>query len=90
MRHQFGVVLDILGEQSRIISRECRHHQKAGRIIAAGLTKEVAFEPVAGSINDSIDDAYRSKYGGSPYLKPMIGAGARAATIKIIPRDTNS
>jgi hypothetical protein len=24
MRHQFGVVLDILGEQSRIISRECR------------------------------------------------------------------
>ena len=63
--------------------------QKAGRIIAAGMTKEVAFEPVNGSINDSIDDAYRSKYGGSPYLKPMIGAGARAATVRIIPRDTN-
>jgi hypothetical protein len=42
--------------------------QKAGRIIAAGLTKEVSFEPVEGPINDSIDDAYRSKYGGSPYL----------------------
>jgi len=64
-------------------------HQKAGRIIAAGMTKEVSFEPVAGQINDSIDDAYRSKYGGSPYLKPMIDARARAATIKVTPRDTN-
>ena len=40
--------------------------QKAGRIIAAGLTKEVSFETVEGPINDSIDDAYRSKYGGNP------------------------
>jgi hypothetical protein len=63
--------------------------QKAGRVIAAGITKEVAFEPVSGSINDSIDDAYRSKYGGSPYLKPMIGAHARAATVKVMPRDAN-
>lgn len=63
--------------------------QKAGRIIAAGMTKEVAFEPVNGSLNDSIDDAYGSKYGGSPYLKPMIGAPARAATVRIMPRDAN-
>ncbi len=63
--------------------------QKAGRIIAAGLTKEVSFEPVEGPINDSIDDAYRSKYGGSPYLKPMIGAHARAATVKIMPIEVN-
>jgi len=63
--------------------------QKAGRIIAAGMTKEVSFEPVEGPINDSIDDAYRSKYGGSPYLKPMIAAHARAATVKIMPRDAN-
>ena len=61
--------------------------QKAGRIIAAGLTKEVSFEPVEGPINDSIDDAYRSKYGGSLYLKPMIGAGA--ATVKIMPIEVN-
>jgi hypothetical protein len=27
--------------------------QKTGRIIAAGMTKEVAFEPVEGPINDS-------------------------------------
>jgi hypothetical protein len=63
--------------------------QKAGRIIAAGMTKEVSFEPVEGPINDSIDGAYRSKYGDSPYLKPMIGARARAATIKIIARDAD-
>jgi hypothetical protein len=61
--------------------------QQAGRIIAVGVTKEVSFEPVEGPINESIDDAYRSKYGGSPYLKPMIGARARAATVKITPRD---
>src|SRR2546423_8243207 len=36
--------------------------QKAGRIIAAGMTKEVSFEPVEGPINDRIDDAYRAKY----------------------------
>ena len=49
--------------------------QKAGRIIAAGLTMEVIFEPVDGSINDRIDEAYRAKYQESPYLNPMIGAG---------------
>ena len=59
--------------------------QKSGRITAAGMTKEVAFEPVGGSINDSIDDAYRAKYASSPYLKPMIGTRARAATVKVMP-----
>jgi len=63
--------------------------QKAGRIIAAGMTKEVSFEPVEGPINESIDDAYRAKYGGSPYLRPMIAARARAATVRIMPRDTD-
>ena len=31
--------------------------QKAGRITAAGMTKDVVFEPVDGSLNDRIDDA---------------------------------
>jgi hypothetical protein len=61
--------------------------QKAGRITAAGATKEVAFEPAEGSINDAIDDAYREKYRGSPYLDPMIGPRARGATVRIIPRE---
>jgi hypothetical protein len=36
--------------------------QKTGRITAAGMTKDVAFEPVSGPINDRVDDVYRSKY----------------------------
>jgi hypothetical protein len=59
--------------------------QKAGRIIAAGMRKEVAFEAVEGPINDRIDEAYRAKYQGSPYLRPMIGARARSATVKVMP-----
>jgi len=64
--------------------------QKAGRIIAAGMTKEVSFEPISGPINDRIDDAYRSKYSKSEYLSPMIGARARAATVRIMPRTTHA
>jgi hypothetical protein len=60
--------------------------QKAGRITAAGMTKEVAFAPVAGAINAQIDDAYREKYSSSPYLADMISARARAATVKVTPR----
>ena len=63
--------------------------QKLGRIIAAGMTKEVSFEVVDGQLNDRIDDAYRAKYKGSPYLDPMIGERARSATIRIAPRDSN-
>ena len=60
--------------------------QKAGRITAAGMTKDVTFEAVNGPLNDRIDEAYRAKYRASPYLNPMIGPGARAATVKVIPR----
>src|SRR5437879_1514811 len=60
--------------------------QKAGRITAAGIMKEVFFEPVGGAINDSIDGAYKAKYKGSEYLSPMIGKRARSATVKIAPR----
>ena len=60
--------------------------QKAGRIAAAGMTKEVTFEPIDGAINDRIDEAYRAKYRGSRYLDPMIGARARSATVKVAPR----
>jgi len=75
--------------------RNSRWHQaaireKAGRIIAAGMTREAAFEAVDGSINDRIDDAYRTKYTGSPYLQPMISERARAATVRVIPRDVKS
>jgi hypothetical protein len=64
--------------------------QKAGRIKAAGMMKDVTFEPVEGPINERIDDAYRAKYRGSPYLSPMIAAGARAATVRVMPRDRSA
>lgn len=38
------------------------------------------------ALNHRIDEAYRAKYKGSPYLAPMVGKQARAATIKITPR----
>jgi len=63
--------------------------QKAGRITATGMRKEVTFEPVEGHINDRIDEAYRAKYRGSRYLNRMIGACARSATVKIMPRETH-
>ena len=62
--------------------------QRAGRTIAAGMTKEVTFEPVDEPVNDRIDDAYRAKYRGNAYLSPTIGAPARSATVKIMPRET--
>jgi len=52
------------------------------------MTKEVFFEPVSGQINDRIDDARRAKYKGSPYLKPMMGERARAATVRVAPSET--
>jgi hypothetical protein len=84
--------VDLVGKNSRWYQAAVR--QKAGRIKAAGMTKEVTFEPVDGPandhINDRIDGAYKAKYSRSPYLKPMIGARARAATIRVIPRNTKA
>jgi hypothetical protein len=75
------------GQNSRWYRAAVR--QRAGRITAAGMTREVTLEPVDGPINDRVDDAYRAKYQGSPYLSPMIGARARSATVKVMPRETN-
>ena len=52
------------GQNSRWYQAALR--QKAGRITAAGMTKEVAFEAVNGPIQDRIDEAYRQKYAKSP------------------------
>ena len=76
------------GQKSRWYRAAAR--QKAGRITAADMTKEVTFEPVDGPINDLVDDAYRAKYRGSRYLNSMIGARARAATVKVRPRETDA
>jgi hypothetical protein len=69
------------GQSSRWYKAAMR--QKAGRIIAAGLTRDVSFEPAKDAVTDRSDDAYRSKYGRSSYLAAMMGARARAATVQI-------
>jgi hypothetical protein len=65
---------------------QAAQRQKAGQITAAGATRDVAFEPADGVVGSRIDDAYKAKYRGSPYLAAMIGDRARGATIRIKPR----
>ncbi|MGA8939379.1 MAG: DUF2255 family protein, partial [Acidobacteriaceae bacterium] len=55
--------------------------QRAGRITISGLTKEVTFADAANVSQAAIDAAYREKYSDSPYLAPMVGERARAATV---------
>ena len=66
-------------------STQVRH---AGRIWAGGIEKDVALEPGEPRLNDQIDAAYRTKYGrhDAQYVDPMVTEGARATTIKLIPR----
>jgi hypothetical protein len=71
------------GKDSRWYKAAIR--QKAGRISAAGATKDVTFEPADESMNGRVDDAYRAKYASRPYLAPMIAPRARAATVRICP-----
>jgi hypothetical protein len=71
------------GKNSRWYQAALR--QKAGRIITAGITKDVAFKPIDNAFNDRIDEAYRAKYQDSRYLDPMIGSRARSATVEITP-----
>ncbi|TPI26581.1 DUF2255 family protein [Mesorhizobium sp. B3-2-1] len=60
--------------------------QEAGRITAGGSTHEVALELVDDQgITPRINEAYRRKYAGSPYLTHMIGSRAQSATVRIVP-----
>ncbi|MCO5241915.1 MAG: DUF2255 family protein [Chitinophagaceae bacterium] len=62
--------------------------QKAGRIHAAGMVKDVAFEVVENdaTLDNKIDEAYKAKYSNSPYLSPMISNRAQKATVRIVPK----
>lgn len=63
----------------------------AGRIRAGDIEREViVFEDPDPGINNQIDDAYRAKYGHSSYFPPMISAGARATTLKLVPHDSRN
>lgn len=70
------------GKQSRWYQSVVQ--QKAGRIHAAGMVKEVKFETVEDAIlNERIDLAYNEKYSKSPYLPQMVSQRAKAATVRI-------
>jgi hypothetical protein len=73
------------GQKSRWYQAALR--QKTARITAAGITQDVAFEPVDGAILERIDNAYKAKYKGSEYLGAMIAARARSATVNVVPRE---
>lgn len=59
-----------------------------GQIKADGVVKDVDFvEEANAEINDQVDSAYLTKYSRYPtYVAPMVTPGARAATIKLVPR----
>ena len=59
-----------------------------GQIQAGGIEKDVAFVNADHGLDDAIDRAYRTKYGhyDARYVDPMVGAEARATTIKLVPR----
>jgi hypothetical protein len=61
-----------------------------GRIWAGGVEKDVTFvEETDPGRHDQIDAAYRTKYRGygARYIDPMVAPEARAATIKLVPRE---
>ena len=72
------------GTQSRWYTAALAHPE--GRIHADGHVFDVTFAPADAALADRIDDAYTAKYTGSPYLPPMLNAGARSAGIRIRPR----
>lgn len=59
-----------------------------GHIQAGGVDKDVTFVEVdADGLDDQIDAAYRTKYRSlAQYVPPIVTPGARAATIKLLPR----
>ena len=68
---------------------QARHE---GHVRAGGVEKDVTFvEESDPSINDQIDDAYATKYRRyASIAKSMMTPAVRAATIKLVPRRTNS
>ncbi len=60
-----------------------------GHIQAGGVDKDVSFvEEPDPALNEQIDAAYRTKYRryGENIVGSIVSAGARAATIKLVPR----
>lgn len=64
------------------------HVRHEGHIQAGGIDKDVNFEDAEPDLNDPIDAVYRTKYHryGARIVGTIVTNEARAATIKLIPR----
>lgn len=75
------------GRESAWFRGVLRRH--AGSIRAGGVEKRVTFEevPEVETVNDAIDEAYKTKYATMPqqYVEPMYAPLARSATLRISP-----
>jgi hypothetical protein len=59
-----------------------------GRIRAAGLTRDIAFQEPDDADHAAIDHAYQTKHAryASSYVEPMVSPDATAATLRLVPR----
>jgi hypothetical protein len=67
------------------LATQVRHE---GHIRAGGVDKDVTFADADPDLDDQIDAAYRDKYRryGPSIIGGVVNPGARAATIKLVPR----
>jgi hypothetical protein len=56
-----------------------------GRIRAGGIERDVTFEQIWAVEPSEIDDAYRTKYGRSPYVDAMVNPDAASTTLRLAP-----
>jgi hypothetical protein len=56
------------------------------RLRAAGAERDVVLEDANGIEAATIDEAYRAKYGRSPYVDTMVAAAAATTTMQVCPR----
>ena len=66
--------------------RRARRHG-TGAVVVTGRRHEVRFTPAdEPDLNGRIDEAYRAKYGRSPYAAAMTRPPATATTLRLDPR----
>ena len=56
-----------------------------GSVAAAGREVAVAIEPADPDLQELVDDAYREKYGASPYGADMLADAVRETTLRLRP-----
>jgi hypothetical protein len=62
--------------------------RREGRIDAAGIGKDVAFDDADPAVNDRIDAVYREKYRrhDAQYIDSIVTPEARSTTLKLVPK----